>query len=129
MLELVLAKFREKTDHVEDNFNHQTAARANSYFFAVSKVINCDLEAVATWAWIVINLNVRVKGHIFDLDFIVDRDSVVSHFESRLNFRKLVCSVALDRDLKIPSASSSRKTFWRGGHVMVRVGCPLLGSV
>ena len=39
---------------------------------AVAKVVQDDLEAVATWAWVRVQLQRHVERHVFDLDLVVD---------------------------------------------------------
>ncbi|CAG7962831.1 unnamed protein product, partial [Penicillium nalgiovense] len=55
--------------------------RAHGDLFAVAQIVDRDLEAVATWAGICVDLNIRVEGHVLDLDLVVDVQSVVGHFE------------------------------------------------
>ena len=85
-----------------NNANLQTTARAYSNVLAIAKVVDVDFEAIATWAWVVVDLERFVEGHVlmkrdamlviwfkggggrtwevayFDLDLVVD---VVCHFD------------------------------------------------
>jgi len=69
-----------ETYQVKDNTNHQTAARAHSDLLAIAQIIDANLEAVAAWARVRIDLHGRVEGHVFDLDLIVDVEAFVRHF-------------------------------------------------
>lgn len=64
---------REKTNRLKDNLNHERAARTDSDILAVAQVIDRDLEAVAARARVVVDLQCWVKGHVLDLDLVVDR--------------------------------------------------------
>lgn len=63
--------FRREVASIENHTNLQAAARADSNLIAISQVFNEYLEAIATWAWIVVDLEGRIEGHIFYLDLIV----------------------------------------------------------
>jgi hypothetical protein len=67
MMYIYLAKY---------NLDHQTAARTDRDFLAISEVCEPDLEAVAARARVVVDLQARVEGHVFDFDFVVDVESV-----------------------------------------------------
>jgi hypothetical protein len=69
------------TYHVENNPDHQTATRTHGDLFTVAQIVDCDLETIATWAGICVDLDIWVEGHVFDLDLIVDVQSFVGHFE------------------------------------------------
>lgn len=56
---------------VKDDLDHQTATRANSNFLTISKVCDSNFKTIATWARVVIDLEGLIKGHVFDLNFIV----------------------------------------------------------
>lgn len=76
-----LSLHREKITHlIENNPNHQTTARTHGDFLPVSKIVDCNLEAVATWTWVVVDLDVGVEGHVFDFDFVVNGEGFVGHF-------------------------------------------------
>lgn len=58
------------------DLNHQTAAGADCCVFAIPEVLQRNLESVAAWTWIVIDLHGRVEGHVFNLNLVVK-----GHFE------------------------------------------------
>lgn len=67
--------------HVEDHTDHQAATGTHGDFFAVAQIVDCDLEAVATWARICVDLDIWIEGHILDLDLVIDVECFVGHFE------------------------------------------------
>lgn len=68
---------------VIDDLDHQTTAGADGNFFTVSEVSDPNLEAIATRAGIVKDLESFVEGHIFDLNLVV-YVQVVGHVEQAL---------------------------------------------
>jgi hypothetical protein len=49
---------------VKDNSDHETATRAHGDLFAVSQVVDRDLEAVAAGAWVCVSLQSGIVGHV-----------------------------------------------------------------
>jgi hypothetical protein len=64
---------------VEDDAYHQTTAGAARNVFSVAHVIDGNLEAVATWTWVVVDLQSLIVETVFDLDFVVEVDFFVGH--------------------------------------------------
>lgn len=65
---------------VKDDPNPQAAAGANGDFLSIAKIIDHNLESVATRAWVMVELGDGVEGHIFDFDLVVDGTGFVGHF-------------------------------------------------
>ena len=63
------------THFLKYDLNHETTAGADGGVFAVAQVPEGDLEPVATWAWVVVELEGGVECHVFDFYFVV-----VGHF-------------------------------------------------
>jgi hypothetical protein len=84
---------RELDYQIEDDFDHQTAAGANSNLLAISQVCNSYFEAIATRAGIVVDLESLIEGHVFDLDLIVYVE-VVCHVEAIVWYHDLITLVA-----------------------------------
>jgi hypothetical protein len=74
------SKGRWKTYDIKDNLDHQTATGTNGDFFTLAEIIDRDLESVATWAWVMVDLKDGVEGHVFDFNFVVDGECFVGHF-------------------------------------------------
>lgn len=66
--------------HVKDDPDHQTAAGAHRNFFSISEVCDPDLEAIATRARVVIDLEGFIEAHVFNLNLIV-YIQIVCHLE------------------------------------------------
>lgn len=60
------------------DFDHQTAAGADCDFLAIAEVGERNFELVATRAWVSVEGCGFVVGHVFDLDFVVERHSAGS---------------------------------------------------
>lgn len=60
------------THRLENNLDHQRAARTHGDVLAVLQVEDGDLEAVAAGARVVVELQRGVEGHVFDFDLVVD---------------------------------------------------------
>lgn len=71
------------TNLIEDDPYHQATAGTNGYIGRlVLKVCERNLETVTTWAWVVIDLESLVKGHILNFDLVVHCDFLfVCHIE------------------------------------------------
>jgi hypothetical protein len=63
----------EPTYHLEDDLDHKAAAGTDSHLFAIAQVRNGNLEAVATRARVVVDLEVGVEGHVLDFYLVVIR--------------------------------------------------------
>jgi hypothetical protein len=50
--------------HVKDHSDHETAAGTHSNLFAVTQIIDGDLEAVAAWARVCVCLEGGIVGHV-----------------------------------------------------------------
>lgn len=64
---------------VKNHPDHQTAARTDSDVLAIAEVGDGNLEPIATRTRVVIDLEVGIEGHIFDLDLVVNGDVIVRH--------------------------------------------------
>lgn len=76
------------SNKVENDSDHQAAARAHGNILFVAQVVDANREAVAARAWVVIELKSFVKGHVFDFDFIVDGVFFVGHLCDLLQSRR-----------------------------------------
>jgi hypothetical protein len=91
---------REKFEYlVKDDLDHQTAAGANGNFLAISEVCNPNLEAIATRARVVIDLECLVEGHVFDFNLIVYVEIVCHVGETYWNpgFGGLMSRISVNR--------------------------------
>lgn len=80
------------TYHIVDDSDHQAAAGADSDVLLLTKVIDGDLKAIPTRAGIVVDLESLIKGHILDLNLIVDRNSLLIHVEYVVRCTRLQCT-------------------------------------
>jgi hypothetical protein len=60
---LTALRLREFVDF-KDYADLKTAAGTHSNLLAVAQVVNCDLEAVAAGAWVVVDLENRIEDHV-----------------------------------------------------------------
>lgn len=67
-----------KTHQIKDNPDLQAAARAYCHLFPVSHIGQRDLELVAAWAWVGVELGGGVVDKVFEFDFIVERHDGLS---------------------------------------------------
>jgi hypothetical protein len=58
--------------YIEYDSDHETAAGTDGDLLSIAQIRDPDLEAVAAWARVVVDLQGGVEGHVFDLDFVVD---------------------------------------------------------
>ena len=57
----------------KDDFDHQAAAGANSYIFAIAEVLQQDLELITARTWVGVERCSFVEDHILDFNLVVDR--------------------------------------------------------
>lgn len=57
--------------HFKYDLDHQTATGADTDIFAVEQIRKADFEPIATRAWVVIDLEGPIVGHILDFDLVV----------------------------------------------------------
>jgi len=69
----------DKIVQIKDYPDLETTAWTDSYFLPITKIVDCDLETITTRTWIMIDLQIRIEGHIFDLDLIVDGNILIRH--------------------------------------------------
>ena len=62
---------------IKDHSDHETAAGADSDILLVAKVVQSNLEAIATGTRVVVELESLIEGHVFDLNLIVDGQILV----------------------------------------------------
>lgn len=62
---------------VKDDPDHEAAAGTDSNVLLIAQIVEGDLELVATWARVRVELLGLVKSHVLDLDLIVDGDVLV----------------------------------------------------
>lgn len=67
------------SDKIEDDSDHQAAARAHGNILFVAQVVDANREAVAARAWVVVDLKSFVESHVFDFDLIVNGIFFVGH--------------------------------------------------
>lgn len=75
------------SNKVENDSDHQAAARAHGNILLVAQVVDANREAVAARARVVIDLKSFVEGHVFDFDLIVDGVFFVGHLCGLLQTR------------------------------------------
>ena len=70
---------KENPHQVKNYPDLETTAGTDSYFLPVTKIGDCDLKPIATRTWIMIDLQIRIEGHIFNLDLVVDGNILICH--------------------------------------------------
>lgn len=63
---------KASTHDLVNDLDHQAAARTDGNVLAVAQVRDADFKLVAAGTWIVVDLQGRGEGHVFDLDLVVD---------------------------------------------------------
>jgi hypothetical protein len=72
----ILLFFLGQIIQIEDDSDHETATRADRDVLAIPEICDVDLETVATWTGVVVDLQCLVECHILNFNLIIDIELV-----------------------------------------------------
>ena len=72
---------KTETHLIKNHPNHQATARTHRDIFPIAEVIDRNLKPVAARTRVMVDLDGRIEGHIFNLDLIIDGEGFVGHFD------------------------------------------------